>query len=191
MSFGKKGQASIELILLLAVVLLLIQTIIMPSFEVAKSSSDDVSSMAIVRSQAQKLVNSIELVGSSAGSAKQTIHLMIPAHSKILCNDSGIILNPTPASPWAIYYQTWPDSGVGVPEACSYDADYQAPGDNTHKQRCTGMIALLLPSGTTINCGILKSTESGKVTDRQNDETAAFVNAVIEKQANEVSVTIN
>ena len=73
-----KGQASIELILLLVVVLLLVHTLIMPSFDIAQKSANDVSSIVNVRNSAQRLANAIELVDSSAAGARQTIHLMVP-----------------------------------------------------------------------------------------------------------------
>ena len=169
MSLGKKGQASIELILLLAVVLLLVQTIILPSFEVAQKSSGDVSSMAIVRSQAQKLANAIELVGSSNNGAKQTIHLVVPAHAKIGCNDTAA----------EIYYQTQPDPGIGVPEACKHDNDGL-------DKLCTGVIPLALSPTIILNC----TSFASMVVQRQDDNSSAFVTVQILNASNNVSLYV-
>lgn len=87
-SFGKniKAQASIELVLLLAVVLLLVQTIILPSFTIAENSAKDVSNIAVARSEVQKIVNAIEIADSSGAGSKQTLHIAVPART---------ILNPS------------------------------------------------------------------------------------------------
>jgi len=192
-SFLKKkgqGQASIELILLLVVILLLVQTIIIPSREVAKKSAEDVSSMAIVRSQAQKLANAIELVDSSASGAKQTIHLMIPQHSKIGCNDSTIIPTPTPTNPLGIYYQTWPDAKIGIPEACLHDIDI--PTDPDGANRCTGGINISLSSTASLDCSdVLRSGSNvGTITDRSASDSAVFVKVTVSKVGGQVSLSV-
>jgi len=94
MNFGKntKAQASIELVLLLAVMLLLVQTIIIPSFMIAESSAKDVSNLAIARSEIQKVTNAVELVDSSGAGAKQTLHIAVPARTVISCWHSVAVM---------------------------------------------------------------------------------------------------
>ena len=190
MSLGKKGQASIELILLLAIVLLLVQTIILPSFEVAQKSSGDVSSMAIVRNQAQKLANAIELVGSSNSGAKQTIHLVIPAHAKIGCNDAAF--DPLFPQNRAIFYQIQPDSGIGVPEVCKHDADFVAlPATGNNEKLCTGLIPLYLSGGTGFDCGPFSNSESPTgIIQRFDDNSSVFLTVQILNSANDVSLYV-
>ncbi|MDO8646876.1 MAG: hypothetical protein Q7R70_00480 [Candidatus Diapherotrites archaeon] len=170
MSLGKKGQASIELILLLAVVLLLVQTIILPSFEAAQKASSDVSSMAIVRSQAQKLANAIDLVGSSNSGAKQTIHLVVPAHAKIGCDSNPPIMQ--------IYYQVQPYHELGVPEVCKHDSDFSAsfPSGN-NEDLCTGIIPLSLSTGMTFDCGTFSSDVLKRFDSNSISVTVQIVNA--------------
>ncbi|MBI5872441.1 hypothetical protein HZB88_05180 [archaeon] len=163
-----KGQASIELILLLVVILLLVQTIIIPSKDAAEKSANDASSIAIVRSQAQKLANAVELVDSSAVGAKQTIHLFIPKLSKIYCQGSTII------------FQTWPE--LDIPEACKNEPGDSGPEANI---RCTGSIELSLSS--SMDC---TPFSPGSLADRgpaYNTGAGAFVKLTVSKTLSEIS----
>ena len=165
MSFNK-GQASIELILLLVVILLLVQTIIIPSRDVAKKSAEDVSSMAIVRSQAQKLANAIELVDSSASGAKQTIHLMIPQHSYLFCSTDGK----------SIEFEIAPL--LEKPIACDY-----SPDNDTTDSYCGGKI--LLNTLSSLTC----DDSSLSIMNRLDESSGLFYTLTILKDASGITVS--
>ncbi len=91
MEFGfliknRKGQASIEFMLLLIVMLLYIQLIIMPSIDISSKSANDIMRLGEARFAAEKLANTIDYVASSSGESKQTIKLFVPEDATIICN---------------------------------------------------------------------------------------------------------
>ena len=154
-----KGQASIELILLLVVILLLVHTLIMPSFDIAQKSANDVSSIVNVRNSAQRLANAIELVDSSAAGARQTIHLMVPKRSQLYCWGDTVTSPAVPLAPGNFTIQLGDNPKIAFvikpeldsPEACAHDflALYD-PSDPELKKACAGLVPLNL--STQINC---------------------------------------
>ena len=158
-----KGQASIELILLLVVILLLVHTLIMPSFDIAQKSANDVSSIVNVRNSAQRLANAIELVDSSAAGARQTIHLMVPNRSQLFCwgdfTPGSVVVSGGSGAPGDYVIQPGDNPKIAFvikpeldsPEACAHDflALYD-PSDPELKKACAGLVPLNL--STQIHC---------------------------------------
>ena len=85
---NRKGQASIEFMLLLIIMLMYVQLIIVPSIDVAAASSEDVVRLGEARFAAEKLANTVNYVSASTGESKQTIKLFVPRETTIECNDT-------------------------------------------------------------------------------------------------------
>lgn len=75
---NKKGQISIEFVLLLVVMLVYFNAVIQPILEQAFDSTDDITRLSQTRNAAQKLVNSIDYISLSAGDTEQIIRLFLP-----------------------------------------------------------------------------------------------------------------
>ncbi|MBU1120877.1 hypothetical protein KJ660_03270, partial [Candidatus Micrarchaeota archaeon] len=85
---GRKGQASIEFMLLIVLILLYIQTIIQPMIIEGTNSLDDTMRVGRSRFAAEKLANTINYVNSLSGEAKSTVSIFIPDRSRIYCDDT-------------------------------------------------------------------------------------------------------
>lgn len=84
----RKGQASIEFMLLIVLILLYIQTIIQPMIVEGTNSLDDTMRVGRSRFAAEKLANTINYVNSLGGEAKSTVSIFIPDRSRIYCDDT-------------------------------------------------------------------------------------------------------
>lgn len=80
-----KGQATIEFILLVVVMLLFINTTIVTNANTVSVSALDVSTLGKARLAAEKIVDSINYVGFSGDETKQTVTVFIPEKATIGC----------------------------------------------------------------------------------------------------------
>ncbi len=78
-----KGQLSIEFILIVVVILILLQTIVIPFSDSAKDSISDISSLAYIDGSAKNLKEAIEYVSLSESIAKTQIIVFIPEDANI------------------------------------------------------------------------------------------------------------
>lgn len=87
---NRRGQTSIEFILLLVIMMLYIQTVVLPLVENSTRSAEDTTRLAQAELAAQSLANAINYVGSAETSAntyaKQTLHLFVPKDTVVVCN---------------------------------------------------------------------------------------------------------
>mgnify|MGYP001575019558 CR=1 FL=1 len=81
----RRGQATIEFILLVVVMLLFINTAIVTNANTVSVAALDVSTLGKARLGAEKLVDSVNYVGFSGEGTKQTITVFIPDKAKIEC----------------------------------------------------------------------------------------------------------
>ncbi len=86
---NKKGQVSIEFVLLLLVGLIYLQTISSAVITPAINSATDVSNVGEARLATEKIVNSINELSSSPGDAKKTINVFVPENTEIRCNSTS------------------------------------------------------------------------------------------------------
>lgn len=86
---NKRGQVSVEFMLLIVIVLLYIQTVIQPSLTIAANSVNDSVRVGQARFAAEKLSNAVEFAQSTYGETKQTIKILIPKDSKIECDQDN------------------------------------------------------------------------------------------------------
>ncbi|MBU2099725.1 hypothetical protein KKG83_00695 [Candidatus Micrarchaeota archaeon] len=84
----KKGQTSIEFMLLIVITLLYIQTVINPNVNEALSSVSDTTRVSQARLATEKLANAVNFVAASNSEAKTTINLFIPDRTIIYCDES-------------------------------------------------------------------------------------------------------
>ena len=82
----RKGQAAIEFILLVVVMLLFINTAIITNANTASDAALDVSKVGKARLAVDKLVNSINYVGFGGEGTKQTVAVFVPENVIITCN---------------------------------------------------------------------------------------------------------
>lgn len=85
---NRKGQASIEFILLIILMLLYVQTIILPAIDMSKSSVKGTMGLGEAVFAGEKIANAINYVGSGSGEGKETISVYLPAESTISCAKS-------------------------------------------------------------------------------------------------------
>lgn len=87
---GVRGQASIEFILLIMLMLLYIQTLILPEIDIGRSAAKGAIGLGEARFAAEKIVNAVNYVGSSSGEAKETISVFVPKGAVLQCESDGI-----------------------------------------------------------------------------------------------------
>ena len=87
---NKKGQISIEFVLILLIGLLYLQTISSAVITPAIDSAKDVSNVGEARLAAEKIVNSVNELSVSPGDAKKTIRVYVPENSTVTISDSGV-----------------------------------------------------------------------------------------------------
>jgi len=91
MKFGKgRGQMTIEFILIVVVILILLQTIVVPFTNYAKDSVIDISSLSYVDQSANNLKQSIEFVTLNESMAKTQVTIFIPVDSNLVVSADSI-----------------------------------------------------------------------------------------------------
>jgi len=92
-SFGfvnaRKGQMAIEFILIVILMLLYIQTIILPSISIAEASVDDSTRVAQARFAAERLSSTLAYVDAVNGASRKTINIYVPGDTSLKCDVSG------------------------------------------------------------------------------------------------------
>ena len=90
MKSGKsKGQASVEFMLLIVLILFYINTIVQPSLNIGTTALQDTTRIGAVRLSAQKIANAIDYIGSLSGDAKTRVNVFIPTDTVIYCDPSN------------------------------------------------------------------------------------------------------
>ena len=92
---NKKGQLSLEFVLIMVVILLFMQTIILPSVDIAVSSAKDVKKVSEVSFAAEKLADTINYVASSSGDTIHNVSVYIPEGAALSCEDVVIRMTAT------------------------------------------------------------------------------------------------
>jgi len=85
----KKGQTSIEFMLLIVIILLYIQTVINPNITETLTSVSDTTRVAEARLATEKLANAVNYVAASNSESKTTVNLFIPERTIILCDEAN------------------------------------------------------------------------------------------------------
>ena len=92
---NKKGQLSLVFVLIMVVILLFMQTIILPSVDIAVSSAKDVKKVSEVSFAAEKLADTINYVASSSGDTIHNVSVYIPEGAALNCEGTVIRMTAT------------------------------------------------------------------------------------------------
>jgi len=91
LKLGKsRGQMTIEFILIVVVILILLQTIVVPFTDYAKDSVIDISSLSYVDQSANNLKQSIEFVTLNESIAKTQVTVFIPDDANLVVSADAI-----------------------------------------------------------------------------------------------------
>ncbi len=145
-----KGQATIEFLLILVVVLMYITTIIQPAADSSATSIEDTANLAKVRLSAEKIADTMEYVYLSGTGTRQTIIVARPNGAEITCD--------TTTANAKIKMSYIPNSTSKV-KACELDDD--APADSS---KCTKIIETNVPAANS-GCGLFPSLAEGDTSD--------------------------
>lgn len=89
---ARKGQMAIEFILIVILMLLYIQTIILPSIDIAEASVDDSTRVAQARFAAERFSSTISYVKAVNGESRKTINIYVPDDTSLKCDaDNDLI----------------------------------------------------------------------------------------------------
>lgn len=90
---GKRGQVSIEFILIVLIALIYIYSVIQPTVLTASQSTEDVTRLSEAKFAAQKLAGAISQLQASSGEGKKTITLYVPKNSSVECLGDRVIFS--------------------------------------------------------------------------------------------------
>jgi len=91
----KRGQASIEFIFLVLIVIVYLTTVVIPLSKEAQDSISDVDSVARANNETQKIANTINDVFLLGEGSKQTLAVFLPEDTIIYCKDKNISFEAT------------------------------------------------------------------------------------------------
>ncbi len=140
-----RGQASIEFVLIISIVLLIMVGIVAPLGNRLIDSLDDVGRTSSVSKASNQLLSAFELMANAPGKGKQILSIFIPAGSQVVCDapaDELTILLPLRSNVFA------PDGSV--PTGC-----IQNPSGSAFLMECLKRVPL--PSSVDIHCSGLSS----------------------------------
>jgi len=144
---NRKGQASIEFIMIVLISLVYIVGYVQPNIAIAAESAQDVARVGQARLAADKIVSATNAIITSAGEAKETINVFIPSQATITCQQSKILFDATLSD----------KLGAGKePPACRNDGGSAA---NT----CSGEIPFIRPVGSCGNISAITGATSLRI----------------------------
>ena len=86
---NKKGQVSIEFILIILILLIYIHSVILPTLNISTDTLQDVTRLSQTKFAAQKLGLAINQLEANKGDGKKTISLFVPEGASITCDGIG------------------------------------------------------------------------------------------------------
>ncbi|MEW6294760.1 MAG: hypothetical protein AB1467_00495 [Candidatus Diapherotrites archaeon] len=84
-----RGQASVEFMLLIVLILFYITSIVSPSLDTGTKSLQDTTRIGAARLSTQKVVNAVDYIGALTGEAKTTVNVFIPDRTAIYCDPNN------------------------------------------------------------------------------------------------------
>ena len=91
LDIGRKGQVSIEFILIVTIALFYITTVVWPIVNESTTASEDVQGISATKISAMKIANALNEAESSNGDMKKTISILLPDKAIIFCDGSNTI----------------------------------------------------------------------------------------------------
>ena len=86
---NKKGQVSIEFILIILILLIYIYSVILPTLNISTDTLQDVTRLSQTKFAAQKLGMAINQLEANKGDGKKTISLFVPEGATVTCDGPG------------------------------------------------------------------------------------------------------
>ena len=164
LAIGRKGQVSIEFILIITIALFYITTVVWPIALDSATAAEDVKGISDTKISAMKIANALNEAQSSSGDMKKTISISLPAKA---------IIEYDNADPNKIKFTAYVDASGGNPDEIKCNpGDTGLPPENVLlNYKCESVIDLITGAGAAFNF-------SGPI----------FKNAVVEKTGLVVSV---
>jgi hypothetical protein len=91
----QKGQASLEFLFLILIVIVYITTTIIPLTNQATNAVYDMDAIAKANNESQKVLNAMERVSTFGTGTKETLTLLLPAKTIFYCYDKNISFQTT------------------------------------------------------------------------------------------------
>jgi uncharacterized protein (UPF0333 family) len=163
-SISSKAQTSVEFLFVFIVMLIYVQTILIPAVDKGVHSAVDIQAMARTRMSAERLANSIMEVANTTGDSEKYIWIYLP-DNQAQKNELGASINDVRNVPG--YGKIWCNES---PPRIDYNAYLyftdNLPVSNKNCEPyftgepdlntiliCSGSIPVQLPPGITLNCG--------------------------------------
>jgi hypothetical protein len=84
---SKRGQISIEFILIITISLVYINVYVWEAVESSSQTATDIKAVADTKVSSMKLANALNEAATSSGNMKKTINLFLPENAMITCNE--------------------------------------------------------------------------------------------------------
>jgi len=158
---SKKGQISIEFMLIIIICLGYLHLLTINVLEPAINAAEDTTRLGQAKLSAEKLASAINEMSSSLGEGKRTLHLFVPKNSEIICN-------------------------IGSPASISFAMDLygqsiyacETDGDSNNK-KCTSEIDL---GNITLDCG-------GVDLSNPNADKGKFVKVTVDSDSGDITLS--
>ena len=149
LDIGRKGQVSIEFILIVTIALFYITSVVWPIVNESTTASEDVQGISATKISAMKIANALNEAASSNGDMKKTISISLPLNA--------VIESPNPELPInldTIKFTAFVDAAGGNPDEINCEiGETEVIGEETItlNYKCTSTIELITGAGTTFN----------------------------------------
>ena len=143
LDIGKKGQVSIEFILIVTIALFYITTVVWPIVNESTTATEDVQGISATKISAMKIANALNEAASSNGDMKKTINIALPDKASVSSDGSDIIA--------LIAFVN--ASGGNPDELNCVDGEIETVGTETTllNYECTSTIDLITGAGTAFD----------------------------------------
>ncbi len=84
----KKGQLSIEIVILLAIFLLFFQAMILPTIEFSENILQDTQAIVITKKNIDNLATNIEQLSNQEGYGQRKVYFYLPSNAIMKCNNT-------------------------------------------------------------------------------------------------------
>ena len=158
---GSRGQSSIEFILLVAIAMIYISTVIMPSVEISKRAASDTMQLSQARLAAEKLANTIDSVAAASGDAKATITIIVPQRALVKCLNCADITDPATCN------NAVPFNAVGF-DFWLTENDQTPLLENPLCPKETDALGNVIPPGKSVCSKLFRTSGNFSCTDYEN-----------------------
>jgi uncharacterized protein (UPF0333 family) len=166
---SKKGQISVEFILLITIALIYITTSVWPIVDQGADAAEDVKSVADAKFSSMKLAKALNEAAVSSGDMKKTFEVFLGPNTTIACDLANQEIDYTVIVSYI--------NAISNPDLTKCVVENDAVG-NPIGWRCDSYVELL-PGAAGFNCPAMQT----------GNDTTLFRSLVVEKQAGAISVS--